>query len=49
MDRGEERATVGVADGQGEAGLEEADGKLAVDAILRGPLVTGGELELLHE
>ena len=34
---------------QREAGLELADGQLAVSAVLDGPLVAGGELELLHE
>src|SRR5262249_50807877 len=49
VDGGQQSAPVGVADGQREAGLEQPDGELAVDAILDGPFVTGRELKLLHE
>jgi hypothetical protein len=47
VDRGQQRAAVRVADRESEAGLEGPDAQLAVEAILDGPLVSGGELKLL--
>ena len=48
VDRRKKRPAIGDTDGQGEAGLERLDRQLAVNLVLDGPIVTGGQLQLKH-